>query len=127
MASELKNIDAQGAAKLKQNGALMVDVREMREYAAQRMPGSTNIALSKLEASELSAGDDRAIVFFCASGARTSIHADRLAAKAGGSAAYVMEGGLSAWGRAGLPVENGGGGGGNGLLSRIIGSIAKGR
>jgi len=127
MTKGLKGVDVAGAAELMKAGALMVDVRESHEYAGTRIPGSLNAALSRLEATEIPAGDGQPIVFFCASGARTSFNAGRLAAKAGGTEAYVMSGGISAWSRAGLPVERGGGAGGSeasrrgGFLSRLLG------
>ena len=107
MAHTLKSVDAPAAAKLMEAGALMVDVRESGEYAQARVPGSQNIALSRLDLSELSLAPGQAVVFFCASGNRTNVHAARLAEKAGAAEAYVMQGGLSAWSRAGLPVESG--------------------
>jgi rhodanese-related sulfurtransferase len=46
----------------------------------------------------------RAVIFHCRSGARTSANASGLAAAAGACDAYILEGGLDAWKRAGLPV-----------------------
>ena len=124
MAHALKGVDATRAVDLMKKGALMVDVRESYEYANARIPGSHNAALSSLEASDLPLGPDQAIVFLCASGNRTSMNAARLAAKANGSEAYVMSGGIAAWARAGLPVERGStdtGGGRPGFFSRLFG------
>ena len=126
MARVLKPVDAGAAANLMKDGALMVDVREAGEHAQARIPGSQNIALSRLELSELPLGADQAVVFFCASGGRTTAHASRLAAKAGAAEAYVMRGGISAWGQAGLPIERGGAGQGErgprgGFFSRLLG------
>jgi rhodanese-related sulfurtransferase len=125
MSRNLKGIDTARAAELMENGALMVDVRETYEYANARIPGSCNAALSCLEATDLPLASGQAIVFFCASGNRTSMNASRLAAKANGSDAYVMSGGITAWARAGLPVERGGaeasGGTRPGFFSRLFG------
>lgn len=125
MAHNLKGVDTARAAELMENGALMVDVREGYEYAGARIPGSLNAALSSLDASDLPLAPGQAIVFFCASGNRTNMHASRLAAKANGSEAYVMSGGITAWARAGLPVERGGaeasGGSRPGFFSRLFG------
>jgi rhodanese-related sulfurtransferase len=125
MPQRLKSIDAQAAARLKDEGALMVDVREGGEFARSRIPGSQNIPLSRLEQSELPHGPGQPVVFFCAGGNRTSVHAARLAEKAGRAKAYVLAGGLSAWGQAGLPVESGSAGqsgtqAGPGFLSRLF-------
>jgi rhodanese-related sulfurtransferase len=108
MARALKPVDAFSAAELMKAGALMVDVREPGEYAHVRIPGSENVALSRLEATAIPVGPHQAIVFFCAGGSRTIASAARLAAKAGNVESYVMQGGLSAWGQAGLPLERGG-------------------
>jgi rhodanese-related sulfurtransferase len=107
MAKVLKQIDAAEAARMREAGAVMVDVREPYEFAGTRVPGSHNVALSQLDAAPLPEADGPAIVFFCASGNRTSVHAGRLAARAGAAEAYVMQGGIGAWGRAGLPLESG--------------------
>lgn len=118
----MQTIDAPTAARLKDQGALMIDVREPGEYARARIPGSTNIALSGFEVASLPLGPRQAVVFFCASGARTSTYAGRLSAKAGRADAYIMAGGISAWGRAGLPVESGNrSGSGGGFFSRLLG------
>ena len=125
MAHALKGVDATRAADLMKKGALMVDVRESYEYANARIPGSHNAAQSSLEASDLPLAPGQVIVYFCASGNRTSMNASRLAAKANGSEAYVMSGGIGAWARAGLPVERGGaeasGGSRPGFFSRLFG------
>jgi rhodanese-related sulfurtransferase len=107
MTRSLKTIDAQAAERLHKQGALLVDVREPGEYAQAHIPGSQNIALSRLDVSELPLAPNQAVVFFCAGGTRTSINAARLVAKAGEAEAYVMQGGISAWRSAGLPVESG--------------------
>ena len=100
-----KPIDAAAAARLREQGALMVDVREPGEHARGHIPLSQNLPLSRLEVAPLAAGGSQAVVFYCASGNRTTVAAGRLAAKAGGAPGYVLSGGFSAWVRAGLPVE----------------------
>ncbi len=102
-----KNVDAATAADLMRAGALMVDVREAHEYAHAHIPGSHHAALSRLEEAELPIAPGQPVVFFCASGGRTTIHAARLSAKAAGADVHVMQGGISAWGRMGLPIESG--------------------
>lgn len=121
----LKNVDAHAAAELMKKGALMVDVREPGEYARGHIPGSANLPLSRFEAASLPLGPKQPVVFFCASGGRTTVNAARLAAKAGAAEAYVMVGGISAWGRLGLPVQQGGSQGapaGGGIFSRLFGA-----
>lgn len=107
MANSLKSVDAARAAALMKDGALMVDVREPGEFARGRIPGSVNVALSRFETTGLPLAEGQAIVYFCAGGSRTAVNAHRLAAKAGDAKAYVLQGGISAWGQAGLPIESG--------------------
>ncbi len=107
MAQTLTGIDANTAAQMHEDGALLVDIREDGEYAQAHIPGSELVPLSRFEESELPLAPGQAVVFFCASGNRTNVHAARLAEKAGDADAYVMQGGIKAWWQAGLPVETG--------------------
>jgi rhodanese-related sulfurtransferase len=101
----LKTISPEAAVTLlREGGATLVDVREPDEHARERIPGARNLPLSKLEEVELAVHDGKPMLFHCRSGARTQGNAQRLAAKAGLCEAYVVEGGLEAWKRAGLPV-----------------------
>jgi rhodanese-related sulfurtransferase len=94
----------EAARLLREGGATLVDVREADEHARERIPGARNLPLSLLEEAELAVHQGKPVLFHCRSGARTAGNADRLAAKAGLCEAYVVEGGLDAWKRAGLPV-----------------------
>ena len=94
----------EAARLLRDGGATLVDVREADEHARERIPGARNLPLSRLEEAELAVHQGKPVLFHCRSGARTAGNADRLAAKAGLCEAYVVEGGLDAWKRAGLPV-----------------------
>jgi rhodanese-related sulfurtransferase len=90
--------------RVRQGHALLIDIREGDEFARRHVPGALSRPLSRFEAVALPemAGTD--VIFTCRSGMRTSANAERLAAPVGGTA-YVLEGGLDAWARAGLPVE----------------------
>ncbi|MET4699184.1 rhodanese-related sulfurtransferase [Constrictibacter sp. MBR-5] len=90
------------ANALMQKGALLIDVREPDEHAREHIPGSHLAPLSRIDSQALPSGAP--LVFLCRSGARTAASAGRLAAAAGGEA-YLLEGGLEAWKRAGLPIE----------------------
>jgi rhodanese-related sulfurtransferase len=100
----LRTISPDDAARLLREGkATLVDVREADEHARERIPGARNLPLSRLGAGA-AAEPGRAVLFHCRSGARTAGNAAQLAAGAGGCEAFVVEGGLDAWKRAGLPV-----------------------
>jgi rhodanese-related sulfurtransferase len=101
----LNTITPEEAARLlREGGATLIDVREADEHARERIPGARSMPLSRLEEAELAVHQGKPVLFHCRSGARTAGNADRLAAKAGLCEAYVVEGGLDAWKRAGLPV-----------------------
>jgi rhodanese-related sulfurtransferase len=96
----LQTIDAATARRLVAEGAVLVDVRESDERAREHIPGTRHApALKPVEAPGA-----KAVIFHCRSGARTGANAGRLA-EAAGCEAYLLEGGLDAWKRAGLPVS----------------------
>ena len=94
-------IDVARARRLVEAGAILVDIRELDEHARERVPGARHHALSRL--STIDTGGATAVVFHCRSGARTAANAPRLA-NAVDCDAYVMEGGIDAWKKAGLPI-----------------------
>lgn len=96
----LQAIDATGAKRLIDQGATLVDIREADEHAREHVPGARNVPLSQLGSLPTGA---KAMVFHCRSGARTSANAPRLAAAAD-CQAYILEGGIEAWKKAGLSV-----------------------
>jgi rhodanese-related sulfurtransferase len=100
----LPTITPEKAKRLLDDGALLIDVREPDEHARERIPGARLLPLSRLEQADLTADMSKPVLFHCRSGARTLTNAPRLAAKAEGCDAYVVEGGLEAWKKAGLPV-----------------------
>jgi rhodanese-related sulfurtransferase len=101
--SELKSISPAQAVELIRAGAVLVDVRELDEHKRERIPGAYHHALSMLDTAK-PGGAGGVLIFHCKSGARTRANAPRLAAAAG-CEAYLLEGGIESWRKAGLPVE----------------------
>lgn len=99
----LATLTPRQAHDMQQQGALLVDIRERDEHARERIAGAFPWPVSAAQGALPHAGAS-AVVFHCRSGARTQSHAARLAA-AVSCPAFVMEGGLDAWKRAGLPVR----------------------
>ncbi len=86
-------------------GAVLVDIREADEHAREKILGARLMALSKLDQANLALSEGQRVIFHCRSGARTQGNAARLAAKAGSACeAFIVEGGIDAWKKAGLPV-----------------------
>ena len=102
--SNLQTISPERAAELVRAGAVLIDIREADEHARERIPGAYHHALSRVDHSApVRAGDD-VLIFHCRSGARTKGNAARLAAASSNCETYILEGGLDAWKKAGLPV-----------------------
>jgi rhodanese-related sulfurtransferase len=97
----LRTISPTEAKGLIDRGAKLIDIRGADEYARERIPGATNHPIEGL--STLDGGSGIAI-FHCRSGQRTAANADKLA-RAANCDAYIVEGGIEAWKKAGLPLE----------------------
>jgi rhodanese-related sulfurtransferase len=101
----LKTISPKDAAELVRQGAVLIDVRDKDEHAREHIPGARHHALSRIDAeTPVQPGED-IVVFHCRSGMRTAGNAARLAAAAEDCQAFILEGGIDAWKKAGLPVS----------------------
>jgi len=89
--------------RLNAGRAILVDIREADEFARSHIIGAQSQPLSTWEKAHLSVNPDADVIFTCRSGMRTAGACDRLAARVSGDA-FVLEGGLDAWAKAGLPV-----------------------
>lgn len=86
--------------------AVLVDVRETKEFEGGRLPKAVHIPLSQLDSrgSELARYAGRPVVAYCMSGNRSRM-AGRALARLGFTDVYHLQGGYRAWKDAGLPVE----------------------
>jgi len=98
----LPHISPSDAKALIDQGAILVDIRDMDEHARERIPQAHNMPLSKLCENRVGK-DQKAIVFHCKSGNRTRMNASVLA-QAAQVDAFILDGGIEAWKKAGLPV-----------------------
>ncbi|MFE9687401.1 rhodanese-like domain-containing protein [Streptomyces sp. NPDC006285] len=91
--------------------AVLLDVRETPEWTAGHAPGALHLPLSRLMAgaSLPASAQGRLVVAICRSGNRSQQAAKLLADR--GIQATDVTGGMTAWGREGLPVTGQGGGG----------------
>ncbi|HWF77840.1 MAG TPA: rhodanese-like domain-containing protein [Caulobacteraceae bacterium] len=97
---------AELAERMRNDSAVLIDIREPDEFRRRHIPGAVSHPLSALDAARLDLDPKRDVVFTCGSGMRTSAACDRLA-RAVRRPALVLEGGMNAWTSAGLPVAEG--------------------
>ncbi|MFD2780410.1 rhodanese-like domain-containing protein [Novosphingobium pokkalii] len=92
------------AAMVQANQALVVDVREIDEFAGGHIPGAINMPLSTFQPSRLPDPNGKQLVLTCLGGKRSGMALDKCVA-AQASVDTHLAGGFGAWAKAGLPVE----------------------
>lgn len=101
----IAHISPDEAKRLIERGAVMVDVREADEHARECISDAKNHPVSSLRTGD-AAGlppEGTTVIFYCRSGNRTRAHAATLRGSTD-CEAYVLDGGIEAWKKAGLPV-----------------------
>lgn len=103
--SGVEQADTLKATRLYNDDALVLDVREDKEYAAGHIPKAKHIPLGQLprRLQELDKFKSKPILVTCRSGQR-SARACGILKKAGFETVYNQAGGILAWERANLPV-----------------------
>lgn len=107
--STMREIGAVQATQLiNRKDALILDLREAKEYDGGRVPNAMHIPLSQLASrgKELAKFTARPLIAYCGRGNRSRSAAGALA-KLGFKEVYALRGGLRAWTEAGLPLEKG--------------------
>jgi rhodanese-related sulfurtransferase len=94
------------AAAVETGGALIVDVREPDEFAAERAPGVALVPLSEFVARHEELPKDRPLLMICAAGSR-SASATAYLLQRGWTDVKNVTGGMMAWAGAGLPTKGG--------------------
>lgn len=103
--SGLNQIGTAEATRLINNDALVLDVREDKEWAEGHIPNSRHIPMAQLSKrlGELEKFKDKPIVVSCRSGHRSATIC-RTLKKSGFDNVHNLAGGIIAWEQAGLPV-----------------------
>lgn len=91
------------ATMIDQGVAVVIDVREVDEFAAGHIPGAINMPLSTFQPSRLPAAAGKTLVLNCLGGKRSGMALDKCAT-AQASVDTHLAGGFGAWQAAGLPV-----------------------
>jgi len=104
--SGVEQADTLKATRLYNDDALILDVREDKEYAAGHIPKAKHIPLGKLGSriQELDKHKKKPVLVTCRSGQR-SARACGILKKAGFETVFNQAGGIIAWERANLPVD----------------------
>lgn len=94
------------ATRLMNQGSLVLDVRDAKEYAAGHLPKARHIPLAELpgRVGEIAKFKDKPVIVTCRSGARAG-SACRYLRREGFNNVFQLKGGLAAWQQASLPVE----------------------
>jgi rhodanese-related sulfurtransferase len=103
--TQMTPISPERAAELMREGAVLIDIRERDEYRRENIPGARHHAASALDREHPARPGDEVLIFHCKSGARIREHAGRIAGGMSSACeSYILEGGIDAWRKAGLPV-----------------------
>lgn len=96
-------IDVTEAKEMIAKGAAVIDVREPHEYNAGHVPDAALIPVATVFARREELPPDNDVIFVCAVGQRSAL-ACEMAAAAGLTRLYNLEGGTDAWVKSGQPV-----------------------
>lgn len=91
-------------AMLRAGDAVVVDVREVDEFAAGHIPGAINMPLSTFQPSQLPHPAGKKLVLNCLGGKRSALALDKCS-MAQAAADTHLAGGFGAWQAASLPIE----------------------
>jgi rhodanese-related sulfurtransferase len=97
-------LNVQEAKEMLANGAAVIDVREPHEYTAGHVPDAALIPVNSVYARREELPRDKDVIFVCAVGQRSALAAE-MAAAAGLTRIFNLDGGTEAWISAGEPVE----------------------
>ena len=101
-----KDVGTHEATKLINANAVLLDLRETKEYEGGRLPNAIHIPLSQLASrgGELSRHAGKPVVAYDMTGNRARM-ANSVLGRLGFKDVYNLRGGYKAWKDAGLPVE----------------------
>jgi rhodanese-related sulfurtransferase len=91
-------------AELAKSDVRLIDVRSHSEVAEGIIPGAEHIPMDEFDPANLDLSDDRTIVLYCEAGGRSAKAARKLAEFTRKPAKH-LDGGISAWKDAKLPVS----------------------
>jgi molybdopterin/thiamine biosynthesis adenylyltransferase/rhodanese-related sulfurtransferase len=105
--SEIVEVDPAEVKELRQEGVVIVDVRESEELAQGKIPGAKHVPRAYLESRFEATVPDRSapVILYCASGVRSAYAARTLVKELGYENVRSMTGGITLWKDRGYEVE----------------------
>lgn len=105
----VETITSQQAQKLIMQGARLLDIRGMDEYAHEHIAQASLLSLPDIEqgGKPQKLTEQDVVIFHCQSGRRTAQNAALLAVAATPAKVYLLEGGINGWKQQGLDVVRG--------------------
>ena len=103
----IQNTDVQTLQNwLKENNAVVVDVREPGEYKSGHIKGAVNKPLSTVDVAAVNMPEhaNKKLVLQCLSGKRSQMAAEKLVGEDATLEVFNLEGGITAWQEAGAPT-----------------------
>ena len=107
ISSDVPQVDAPTGARMIQEGAFLLDVREPDEWAAGHAPAATHVPLGTVAERLAEIPTSGTVVAMCRAGGRSQKAAEFLRGQ--GVDAVNLVGGMQAWAAAGLDVVTDGG------------------
>lgn len=105
----VETITSQQAQKLIMQGARLLDIRGVDEYAHEHIAQASLLSLPDIEkgGKPQALSEQDVVIFHCQSGRRTAQNAALLAGAAVPAKVYLLEGGINGWKQQGLDVVKG--------------------
>ncbi len=102
---QVPTVHVEDVGRLQSDGALLIDVREPKEWDHARIPGFELRPMSTINDWYVDLPHDRTIVVSCRSGNRSARVVQALIEQAGFEDVHNLAGGILAWAEAGYEVE----------------------
>lgn len=94
----------QAVQQINQRQAILIDIRPAERYKAHHIPQGRNIPSADLITKTEKLAKDKPIILVCDTGRTAHSSASQLR-KSGFTDVYVLEGGIAAWSKDGLPTK----------------------
>lgn len=89
---------------LRDDAALVIDVRETDEVDTACVPGAMVMPLSEFNLQDIPAAHDKRVVFLCGEGVRSASAGQQVLDDGWLPESFFVAGGIQGWARAGLPM-----------------------